>query len=165
MKTEMKITIGTVCFVLDNTNNKILLLKRKNEPMQNLFTGVGGKTEFKEDINSSCIREIKEETGLNVDKVNLKGILKTILEGKNSSWILFVYTTASFIGNVMDCNEGELIWINKKDVFSKNLIDFIRRILPSVLKENEFIEGTIIHDAKGNVIKETLNINSSLDII
>ena len=46
----------------------------------------GGETEFHEDIRSSCLREIKEETGLTVDSLALRGIVKTILEDDSSSW-------------------------------------------------------------------------------
>jgi 8-oxo-dGTP pyrophosphatase MutT (NUDIX family) len=36
--------------------------------------------------------EVFEETGLTPSNVCLKGVLKTILEGGTSSWLLFVYT-------------------------------------------------------------------------
>jgi len=157
---DKKITIGNVCFIVDEEKQKILLLKRNNEPMKGKCTGVGGKTLFEEDINFSCIREVKEETGLNVKEVRLKGVIKTILKGKNSSWILFVYTANNFTGSLIKCNEGELKWVDKDYILSESLIDFIRRIIPYVLSGNEFVEGTIVHDIKGNVIEEKLSVKT-----
>ena len=115
---------------------------------------------FLEDINFSCVREIKEESGLDAKSITLKGVIKTILEGKNSSWILFIYTSSNFTGDLIDCNECQLNWIDKDKLFSENLIGFIKRILPNVLEENEFIEGTIIHDMEGNVLDEKITISS-----
>src|SRR3989344_7565531 len=154
---DKKIVVGNVCFIKDEENKKVLFLKRSREPMQHMCTGVGGKTDFDEDINISCIREVKEETGLDVDEVKLKGVIKTILEGKDSSWILFVYTANKFNGKLINCDEGELNWVNYDEIYSQNLIGFIKKILPHIL-EDDFIEGTIKHDLKGDVIENKLNI-------
>ena len=151
-----KITIGNVCFIEDELNKKILFLKRKNSPMQGMCTGVGGKTDFCEDINDSCVREVEEETGLKIRTPKLRGVIKTILDGYDSSWILFVYTASDFDGNIINCDEGELCWVDIDNIYSQNLIGFIRRILPAILKDDGFLEGTIRHDLRGNVLEETL---------
>jgi len=151
-----KITIGTVCFLFDKQKNKVLLLELSNEPMKEMFIGVGGKTNFAEDINSSCIREIKEETGLDAKNLKLKGVVKTILEGHNSSWILFIYLTTDFNGEQIDCPEGELKWTNIDNIFEVNLIGFIRELMPFILDENAIVEGTIKHDLKGNVLEKNI---------
>ena len=78
-----KITIGNVCFLIDNDH--VLLLERSFEPMKGMLTGVGGKTNFEEDIHDSCVREIKEETGLIAKNLKLRAVIKTVLEGGNSS--------------------------------------------------------------------------------
>lgn len=157
---DYQITIGNLCFILDKNNRKILFLKRFKEPMKGMYTGVGGKTMFAEDINLSCIREVKEETGFDVKDLKLSGVIKTILEGKNSSWVLFVYTTSNFSGKMIDCDEGELKWVDREEAFSLNLIGFIKRILPHILEENKFVEGTLFHDNNGDVLKENIKVSS-----
>jgi len=157
MENIKKTTIGNVCFIVDKQNNKILLLKRNREPMQNMFTGVGGKTNFDEDVNGSCIREVKEETGLDVKDIKLKGVIKTLLDGMDSAWMLFVYVANNFSGDLIDCDEGELTWVELDKLYSCELIGFIREILPTILDGNKFLEGTIRHDIKGNVIEKKLN--------
>jgi len=147
------VTIGTVCFLIDEKENTVLLLERANEPMKGMFTGVGGKTDFGEDIYKSCQREIKEETGFDAENLRLKGIIKTLLDGTDSSWILFVYTTVDFSGQQIDCNEGELKWTKTEDFFKINLIGFIKEILFDVLNSDKIIEGTIKHDSRGNVLE------------
>lgn len=151
-----KTTIGNVCFLIDKTNKKILFLERAFEPMKGMYTGVGGKTRFDEDINLSCVREIKEETGFTAKKIELKGIIKTLLDGHNSSWLLFVYTCNDFEGKQIDCPEGKLEWVKTEEVFSIKHIGFIREILPFVLKEDSIMEGTIVHDSEGEVISKRI---------
>lgn len=151
-----KITIGTVCFMKNIENNQVLFLKRKNEPMQNLYTGVGGKTKPEEDVMESCIREIKEETGLDAKELKLKGIIKTILDENKSCWILYVYTCSNFSGSLIQCNEGDLKWFNQEKINQLQLIGFIKEIIGSVLKYETIIEGTIWHDMNGNVLQKEL---------
>ena len=154
--TTGKITIGNVCFLIDKNKNEVLFLERSFEPMKDMFTGVGGKTKFDEDINMSCLREINEETGLNAKNLKLKGIIKTILSGHDSSWILFIYTSSEFYGKQIVCPEGELQWIRINDIYKLNLIGFIREIMPFVLDENSMIEGTITHDLTGKVLSKKI---------
>ena len=151
-----KITIGNVCFLIDKSKNEVLFLERSFEPMKDMFTGVGGKTKFDEDINTSCLREIKEETGLNAKNLKLKGIIKTILDGYSSSWILFIYTSEEFDGKQIDCPEGKLKWIKINDINNLNLIGFIREIMPFVLNEDSIIEGTVTHDTTGAVLSKRI---------
>lgn len=149
---EKKITIGTVCFLIDKAKDRVLLLERSREPMKAKFTGVGGKTHFEEDIKESCIREIKEETGYDAKELKLKGIVKTLLQGKDSSWILFVYTCSDFAGQEISCDEGELHWVKRTDIYKTDLIGFIREILPTVLSEEGFVETCLLHDSHGDLI-------------
>jgi len=159
-KNTKKIVIGNVCFIVDKKNNRVLLLKRNREPMQSMYTGVGGKTLPKESPFDSCIREAKEETGLDVSEVNLRGVVKTILDGSGSSWILSVYTAGGFSGKMIECDEGELEWVDINSINSYKLIGFIRKIMPYILNKNVIFDGVIIHDIKGNVIKDSIETYS-----
>lgn len=151
-----KITIGNVCFLIDREKSEVLLLERSFEPMSRQFTGVGGKTYFDEDIYRSCIREVKEETGLDVAELQLKGVVKTLLDEQESSWILFVYVADRFSGKLIDCPEGTLRWVKLYEMYSLPLIGFIREILPYVFQDNIMVEGTILHDSKGKVLGKEL---------
>jgi len=149
---EKSITIGTVCFLIDVEEQKVLFLERASEPMKGLFTGVGGKTHFEEDIYDSCLREIKEETGYDAGQLQLKGVIKTISEQRDSSWILFVYTCREYTGQQIDSPEGKLHWVPIDDIYDQNLIGFIREIIADILEETTFIEATLEHDKDGEVL-------------
>lgn len=57
--------------------DEVLLINRHKNPWKGCWNGLGGKVEPDEDIKSSIIREIFEETGINVhpSSVEDKGIL------------------------------------------------------------------------------------------
>lgn len=55
-------------------NNKILLIKRANDPYKDLWALPGGMVDFDETVEESVIREVSEETGLVVTDLNLSGI-------------------------------------------------------------------------------------------
>lgn len=123
--------------------------------MKGLYTGVGGKTEFQEDIRSSVLREISEETGLEVRELSLKGIVKTILQTDDKasgSWILFIYTAVSDTFNFIDCPEGDLVLADTTRLGEYDLIGFIREMMPLILKSLRVFEGTIVHDGQGRVL-------------
>jgi len=155
-KSAKKIVVGNVCFIIDKQNDKILLLKRSREPMQFMYTGVGGKTLLEESPFESCVREAKEETGLDVLEVNLRGVIKTILDGRDSSWILSIYTATGFSGEMTKCREGELEWVNISSISSYGLIGFIKKIMPYILDESIVFDGLIIHDIRGDIIKDSI---------
>lgn len=156
MEKTTKIVMGNVCFIVDGKNNKVLLIKRNREPMQAMYTGVGGKTLPEESPFDSCIREAKEETGLDISGVRLRGVIKTILDGDDSSWILWVYTAGGYRGEMAKCSEGELEWVDINSIDSYKLIGFIKKIMPYILDESSTFDGVIVHDAKGNVIKDSI---------
>ena len=59
------------CVVFNRENNKIyvLLIKRKNEPYKDCWAFPGGFINIDESAEDAAIRELKEETGLEVSKV------------------------------------------------------------------------------------------------
>ena len=53
--------------------NKVLLLKRKTPPFKNWWVLPGGMVELGETTEEACKREVKEETGLDIEVVKPVG--------------------------------------------------------------------------------------------
>src|SRR5690242_2419540 len=84
-------------------DNKLLFLvrKKKNDQMhqQGIYLPIGGHVELGEGIEESAIREVKEEAGITVHSVNLKGIL--YIRSQNTGaydQVMFLFTSTDFTG-------------------------------------------------------------------
>ena len=105
----------TVCYLLKD--DKILMLyrnKKENDINKGKWIGVGGKIEEGEDPFQSVKRETLEETSLTLNKVDLRGIIIFVYNGKVE--YIYVFTSDDFKGTLGDCNEGELKYINRENI-------------------------------------------------
>ena len=55
-------------------DNKILLIKRNNEPFKGRWALPGGFVEYNEKVEDAIIREVKEEIGVNAEIKELVGV-------------------------------------------------------------------------------------------
>jgi 8-oxo-dGTP diphosphatase len=113
MAREELTIITNMCMVCDG--DKILVQDRL-DPNWHGITFPGGHVEPRESFVESTIREVYEETGLTISNLELCGIKQwTHKEGKYRYIVLF-YKTHSFTGDLKSSNEGEVFWINRKDL-------------------------------------------------
>lgn len=95
-------------------NEKILVINRKKSDWPGL-SFPGGHVEEEESIEESVYREIKEETGLTLKSVKLCAIKEWKRE-ENNRYLGFLYKSDDFEGEVHSSKEGEIFWIDKKDI-------------------------------------------------
>ena len=110
----MKFT--TLCYI--EKNDKYLMLyrnKKENDLNEGKWIGVGGKFEEKESPEECLIREVKEETGLTLTKYKLR-CLVTFVSDKWETEHMYVFTASEFEGELKECNEGTLQWIDKDKI-------------------------------------------------
>lgn len=103
---------ATVCNIIKD--NKILLMKRRSDFGKGKWSAPGGKVERGEAPESSTIREVFEETGLSVKTLELMGMLN-VFKGTDEgrpAWIVHVFLTEEFEGELKESNEGELRWFD-----------------------------------------------------
>ena len=65
-----KLTVDGVLF----NGRKLLLIKRKHEPFKDIWALPGGFVDYGETTEHAVIREMKEETGLDVKIIDLIGV-------------------------------------------------------------------------------------------
>ena len=79
--TLARVTTGPHCavgaIVLDK--GSILLVKRDREPAKGLWSLPGGRVERGETLREAIVREVREETGIDVDVEGLLGIAERIV--------------------------------------------------------------------------------------
>lgn len=64
---NIKVAVDAVVFKRSNDDVSLLLIKRKNDPFENQWALPGGFVNNDESLGSAVERELKEETGLNIN--------------------------------------------------------------------------------------------------
>ena len=106
----------TLCYI--EQNNKYLMLhrvKKENDLNKDKWVGVGGKFEENETPDECILRETYEETGLTLLKYRLRGII-TFISDKWEGEYMYLYTATEFEGDICECSEGNLEWVDKSEV-------------------------------------------------
>lgn len=63
------LTVDAIVFCQEKMSTKVLLIQRGREPFINKWALPGGFIELDETLESACIRELEEETGLKVPQM------------------------------------------------------------------------------------------------
>lgn len=108
----------TLCHIEKNGCYLMLhRVKKENELNRDKWVGIGGKFEDKESPEEANLRETLEETGLTLKNAEYRGIV-TFVSDKWETEYMHIFYADKFEGTVKECDEGELCWVNKKDIFS-----------------------------------------------
>lgn len=112
----MKMT--TLCYI--EKEGKYLMLhrvKKHHDINAGKWIGVGGHVENGETPEECLLREVKEETGLVLTAYRLRGLV-TFLSDVCEPELMCVFTADAFDGEMIECDEGELAWVEKSDVLA-----------------------------------------------
>src|SRR5262249_49084757 len=75
------------------------------------WTAPGGKLEWDEAPAETCIREMREETGLTILRPQLRAVITEVSPVETYQWMMFVYVATEFEGEVGATHEGDLAWL------------------------------------------------------
>jgi len=92
------------------------MLHRNKEPNKGLWVAPGGKVEMHEAPLECAVRELHEETGLVARSLALRGLVTEVSPRDDYQWLLFIYVTDDFEGELIRCNEGDLAWVDVQAV-------------------------------------------------
>ena len=107
----------TRCYL--EKDEKYLMLhriKKVNDENRDKWIGIGGKLEPYESPFDGVRREVYEETGLTLTKVDYRGII-TFCSDLYGTEYMHLFTSCNFSGELTDnCDEGQLEWVEKGEV-------------------------------------------------
>ena len=126
----------TLCYI--EKENKYLMLHRtskKKDGNKDKWIGVGGHFEKGESPEECLLREVKEETGLELTSYQFRGIV-TFISDEWPDEYMCLYTADRYTGDIGNCDEGELVWVEKGKIMDLNIWEG-DKIFLKLLTENQ----------------------------
>jgi 8-oxo-dGTP diphosphatase len=148
--------LATLCYV--QKDNKTLMLfrnKKANDYHQGKWNGLGGKFEQGESPEDCAIREIKEESGLIVKNLTMKGFITFPMFDEKEDWHVFLFVVDEFEGELIESPEGKLEWVPNDKLLELNLWEGDKIFIPWLF-QNRFFSAKFIYK-KGKFIKHEVN--------
>lgn len=175
---------STLCYI--ENNGKYLMLyrnKKENDMNEGKWLGLGGKIEEGESPDDCVMREVREESGIELTAVHARGLVHFI-DDSGYEEDMYLYTadvscdstfhfdSSDFTSAEIDsselrhcsvditscdlrsCDEGELRWIDKDKIFALNLWEGDRYFLEKLIDGESSFEMTLEY-ANDRCIKVT----------
>lgn len=89
----------------------------KKDLNKDKWIGIGGKFEDKESPEECNKREVLEETGLYLNSARYCGIVTFVSDIYETEY-MHIFHTESFSGEIKECDEGKLEWVQKSEIYN-----------------------------------------------
>lgn len=138
--------LSSLCY-LEKEGNYLMLhrTKKQKDINKGKWLGVGGKLEKDETPEECIIREVKEETGLQLEEYELRGFV-TYVSNQCQTEYMYVFYSNKFSGQLQECNEGELAWIKKEDVLSLPTWEGDHFFIENILNNEPFFSMKFVYE-------------------
>lgn len=153
----MRVRLSTLCYI--EKDDQYLMLHRiikKNDINKDKWIGVGGHFEYGESPEECVLREVKEETGYDLTSYQYRGLV-TFVFGDQETEYMSLFTADGFTGEAIECDEGVLEWVNKKDIFQLNLWEGDKIFFRLLDEKIPFFSLKLVYNLEGQLIEAALN--------
>jgi 8-oxo-dGTP diphosphatase len=136
--------LATLCYIKHDGHTLMVYRNKKpNDMHEGKWNGLGGKFEPGESPEECIIREVREESGLQIRNPQLHGLLM-FPNFKGDDWYVFVFTAREFKGKLIDSPEGILEWIPDEKLTKLNLWESDQIFFPW-LEGDQFFSAKFIY--------------------
>ena len=148
--------LTTLCYV-ERDGCWLMLHRVKKNADENAgkWIGIGGHLEENESPEECIRREAREEAGVELSDLRLRGIITFILPDWGNE-LTFLYTAKTDITELPDCGEGVLEWVPIENVMSLPLWEGDKVFLPLLLSRQEPFSLKLVYEPGGALSGYTL---------
>lgn len=132
MSRQIPVTLTNMCMI---RNGDQVLVQDRKDPDWPGITFPGGHVESGESFCASVIREVYEETGLTIENPRLCGVKEWENED-GSRYMVLLYKTELFSGEVRSSNEGEVYWTPLGNLSKLRLTEHFDKIIDIYLRDD-----------------------------
>jgi 8-oxo-dGTP diphosphatase len=131
----------------------VLLIRRAVLPHLGLVTIPGGRKEAMETPQAACIREMREETGLEVFSPLLAGVVSFFSPASGRETLCFYFSARSFSGRPRSSPEGEIFWIPVLESYQLEDVSPLYRLIGPFLvgRRGCFLVGRVDLGPEGQI--------------
>lgn len=143
-----KLIHATICEIIKD--GKLLLqFKAAGKFGEGKWNGPGGKLRLGETPEEGVVREVLEETGLNIQNPRLNGLIDFYFgEKAEPDWTTYIFHVTDFNGDIRANDEGELRWFKISEIPYEQMWQDDKHWLPAFL-EGKRVKGTFWFNEEG----------------
>ncbi len=151
----------TLCYIeKDGQYLMMHRVKKVGDCNKDKWIGIGGHLEEYESPLDCILREAKEETGLTLTDCTYRGLISFCSPNYETEQMHLFYAH-NFDGTLReDCEEGDLQWISKEQLFGLPMWEGDRIFLNLLPQDVPFFLLKLVYDADGNLISHDLTFTS-----
>ncbi|MCR5418694.1 MAG: 8-oxo-dGTP diphosphatase [Lachnospiraceae bacterium] len=157
---DRKPELTTLCYM--ERDGKYLMLhrvKKQNDLNKDKYIGVGGHFEWGESPDECLKREVMEETGLTLVSYRPRGMV-TFVYGDPEDQIveyMHLYTATGFTGQMKECDEGELVWIDKDKVFDLPIWEGDKVFFRLLSEREDYFSLKLVYSKEDELIEVSID--------
>lgn len=159
----------TLCYI--NSGDRYLMLYRNrkpDDPNEGKWLGIGGRIEYGETPDECNIREVREETGLNLRSAWFCGVIQFRSDTYEDE-DMYLYTSDDFEPadpsalekfiqtgeyELPECDEGELKWIDRESLMDLPMWEGDKEFLKRILGGKRRISMTLRYEGEHCTVEE-----------
>lgn len=148
--------LATLAYIMSPEGQSVLMIHRNSRPDDihyGKYNGLGGKLDPGEDVAEGVRREIREEAGIEAEKLTLRGTVSWPGFANGEDWFAFIFRVDRWSGTPLIGNhEGTLEWVPISRLHELNLWDSDRLWIDMVFEQTPRMFHGVAPYADGKMI-------------
>ena len=144
--------LATLVYAL--RDEQVLLVRRTTEPNRGLWVAPGGKLDHGESPAECAVREMREETGLVIERPVLRAVMTETSPRADYQWLTFIFVAWDFDGTFTPApGIGEFRWVPVDEVTKLPIPPADAIFFPRLLEDGSTFHGKFEYDAELNLLR------------